>query len=361
FKKNLKNAEDLLNGKKKNDIYFRYKMELELLKFNFHIKKTGVTEKPGFEQNAGKLFISYLLIKFFKINYNNLVDMINYGKIENITFLDEVLNFINKSTEIEPIVLLYYNKFMLLYKENETYYRNFKSLIKQQIHNLDRKEIYHTYINLLNFCYGKIASGEWNYYNDLFEIYNEMLSNNIYSSSEKSYFDTVHFRLAAETGIKLRKFDWSKRFIEQYSGKLNPELRQNEVNIAYANYFFMKKNYDKSQNFLAQAHIKTVYDKIYIYIIQSMLYYEMKQFEPLISEIDTIRHFISNDKILSIEIRNTFQKYIKYLNELVKLNSNEQTDKYLAINRLKKSLISEKGILEKQWLLEKFTGMENNN
>ncbi len=87
----------------------------------------------------------------------------------------------------------------------------------------------------------------------------------------------------------------------------------------------------------------------------------MKQFEPLISEIDTIRHFITNDKILSIEIRNTFQKYIKYLHELVKLNTNNYSDKTVVINKLKKSLIPEKGILEKQWLLEKLSGMENNN
>jgi hypothetical protein len=360
FKKNLKNAELLLHKERKGDIYFRNKMDIELLKFNFHIKKEVRTEKLDFDFNAGRLLISYFLIKFFKINYNNLVTQNNFGKPGYIHFLDEVLNYFRKTPEIDPVILLYYNKFMLLYTEDETYYRKFKQLVREQMKNLNRKELFNTYINLLNYCFGKIASGEWSYYKELFEIYNEMLSNKIYTSAENDYFDAVLFRLAAETGVKLKKFDWSKRFIKQYSEKLHPKLKLNEINIAFANYFFMKKNYDETQNLLAQTNINTVYDKIYIYIIQSMLYYETKQFESLISEIDAIRHFIINDKILSIENRNSFQKYLKYLNQLVKLNTNEQADKGLSINKLKKSLISEKGILEKHWLLEKISLMSTN-
>ena len=360
FKKNLKNAELLLNKERKGDIYFRNIMDIELLKFNFHIKKSGRTEKPDIDRNAGRFLISYFLIKFFKINYNNMVDMINYGKIENIPLLDEVLNYVQKTPEIDPVILLYYNKFMLLYKEDEIFYLKFKSLVREQIKNLSRKEQFSTYINLLNYCYGKIISGEWSYYNDLFDIYNEMIVNKIVTITEKDYFDSVHFRLAVETAAKLKKFDWAKRFIKQYSEKLHPELKLNEINIAYANYFFMKKDYGEAQNFLAQTHISTVYDKIYIYIIQSMLYYETKQFESLISEIDAIRHFITNDKILSIEIINSFQKYLKYLNELVKLNTSQQADKVLSINKVKQRLNSEKGILEKHWLLEKVNSMSTN-
>jgi hypothetical protein len=180
-----------------------------------------------------------------------------------------------------------------------------------------------------------------------------MLLNNIYTSAENNYFDAVHFRLAAETGIRLRKFDWSIQFIKKYSEKLNPELKQNETNIAFANYFFMRKNYYEAQNYLSLIHVKTVYDKIYIYIIQSMLYYETKQLESLISEIDAIKHFITNDKTLSVENRNSFQKYIRYVNELVKLNTHEHINRTVSINEIKKSLIPEKGVLEKQWLLEK--------
>lgn len=92
-------------------------------------------------------------------------------------------------------------------------------------------------------------------------------------------------------------------------------------------------------------------------IIQSMLYYETKRFENLISEKDAIIHFIANDKILSIEGRNKFRKYVKYLDELVKLNTKEQRDIDFAVTKTKEKLISENGILEKAWLLEKLNEM----
>jgi hypothetical protein len=113
-----------------------------------------------------------------------------------------------------------------MYKEDETTYREFKKLVKEQITNFGRKEQFNSFNNLLNYCYGKIVSGDWSYYKELFDIYNEMIANKIITISENDYFDAVHFRLAAETGIKLKKLGWVKRFIEHYSEA--PKLRSNE-------------------------------------------------------------------------------------------------------------------------------------
>jgi len=353
FRKNLKKAESSLQHRSKDDVYFHSKMDIELLKFYFHIKNAGAAEKPKFDLQSNKYLISYFLIKFFKINSNNLVHKKNFGAIESISFLDEVLNYIGNARDTDPIVLLYYYKFMLQYKEDESIYRKFKKVIKEQIKNLERKEQFNTYINLLNYCYNKIASGEWNYYKELFEIYNEMLSGDIYTIKENDYFNPVFFRLAAETGVKLNKFEWTEQFIKQFSEKLHPKLKDNEINFAFANYYLIKKNYDAAQKHLALVHLNNAYDKVYLYIIQSVLHYETGQFESLISEVDTIRHFISNDKTLGSENRSSFQKYIKYLNELVKINFKEQPDKQFDAKMLKENLVSENGILEKRWLLEK--------
>lgn len=352
FKKNFKKAGILLQQQRINDIYFRNKMDIELLKFNFDIKNIGRTEK-FFKPDAGKYLISYFMAKFFKINYNNVVNMLNFGSVGHIDFLDEVLGYIRKNPGIDPVIMLYYHNFMLLYKEDEVSYREFKQLVGEQNKNLDRREQFNRYNNLLNFCYGKIISGEPGYYKDLFDIYNEMIVNEIITVTEKDYLDAVHFRLAVETAVKLKRFKWAKQFIDNYSKKLSPNLKQNEINIALANYYLMKKNYDEAQKYLARTHLNTVYDKVYIYILQSMIYYETKQFETLIYEVDAIKHFITNDKILSLENKKSFQKYVKYLNELVKLNTKKQKDDNFSVKQLKERLSSEKGILEKAWLLEK--------
>jgi hypothetical protein len=124
----------------------------------------------------------------------------NFGIFDEIVFLDEVLNYIQKTREIDPVILYYYNRFMVIYKENETYYREYKKLVKEQFVNLGRKEQFNSYNNLLNYCYGKIASGDWNYYRELFDIYNEMIDNNLITDRDNNYIDAVHFRLVANRG-----------------------------------------------------------------------------------------------------------------------------------------------------------------
>jgi hypothetical protein len=153
--------------------------------------------------------------------------------------------------------------------------------------------------------------------------------------------------------VKLKKFEWTEKFIKQFSEKLHPKNRANEIHFAMANYFLAKKNYDNAQKHLSRIHLNTAYDKVYLYIVQSMLHYETEQFENLISEVDAIKHFITNDKTLGPENRTSFQKYVKYLNELVKLYMKDQADKQIDAERLKEILISEDGTLEKSWLLEK--------
>jgi hypothetical protein len=79
FKKNMKKANHILERGTRDDLYFRNKMDIELLNFNFHIKNVSRTEKPKFDLNAGNYLISYFLAKFFKINHNNLVTSVNSG------------------------------------------------------------------------------------------------------------------------------------------------------------------------------------------------------------------------------------------------------------------------------------------
>jgi hypothetical protein len=82
-------------------------MDIELLKFNFHIKNVSRTEMPKFDLNAADYLISYFLAKFFKINHNNLVTSVNSGVFYDVRFLDEVLTYIQKTPEIDPVILLY--------------------------------------------------------------------------------------------------------------------------------------------------------------------------------------------------------------------------------------------------------------
>lgn len=356
FEKNLKAAENNLERSGKTDGFFYDMLNLGVLKNNFYVKNNMRTEKIDFARKSNEQLISYFLIKFFRVNYNNLIQKYNFDKHENLDFLDDILSFVKRhSFGYEPIILLYYNMFMTLYRsEDESYYHKLKRLTSEQSQMLSRIEQFNMYGIIINYGVKRTNHGNSKFYKDLFEVYNEMFSKNLYSYNENDYMVVSIFRGAAKTGAKLKKFEWTKKFIEDYSDKLHPDFKEHEIHIANLYFHFMKKEYSAAQEHLAKLKIETVLDKPYLYILQSMIYYETKNFEALIDELNAFKKFLSYDKILSVELKEVFNNFIKYLNELVKINIKINKDEDYLISTLQKQIQSEE-IREKDWLEEKIS------
>ena len=149
-------------------------------------------------------------------------------------------------------------------------------------------------------------------------------------------------------------------FIEKYKTKLEPDIRDQYVNIAYTQVNFKKKNFEKALEFLSKCDNPKAMDKINIKTLQFYLYYELKYYEELKNLSDTSKHFVKNDKTISAESKLIFNKFIEAvlkLSEYRYKTENGAADEY-TFSEIK-SFISENTLIGKNWLNEKISELED--
>ena len=89
-----------------------------------------------------------------------------------------------------------------------------------------------------------------------------------------------------------------------------------------------------------------------------MIYIEKGWFDQAVDLIDAYRHYVSYEKLLTDVSKEKSMNFIKFCNEIIKLNSKSSRKK---INDVKFDLKNTENILEKEWLTEKINELEKKN
>ncbi|MBK7226543.1 MAG: hypothetical protein IPH96_14475 [Saprospiraceae bacterium] len=112
-----------------------------------------------------------------------------------------------------------------------------------------------------------------------------------------------HLKNIVTAGLRLKEFEWTANFINEYSVKINKIYRQNAINYNIATLNFYKKDFKK-----VIPQLQTVqYDEAY-YGLDSksqllISYYELKEFEVLSSFCDSFRINLKEIKVSLITIK----------------------------------------------------------
>jgi hypothetical protein len=354
LERNIRTTEKILDEQSKNDGYFYDRLNFDTLKNNYFVRYESKTEKFNFAEHSNQWLISYFLIKFFRINYNNLIQKYNFDVFGDIDFIEELLEFVRKNKfAFEPVIEIYYNMFMTQFRSEERiYYTKLWQLVRKNSGLLSNTEIFNLYICLCNYCLKKITTGDKSYNDDLFALYCEMLKMGLFNYEDKGYIAPRLFRNIVQASVNKKEFKWALKFINDYSIRLEPAVRENEMRLSMAYYYLSNKDYTNSLAELSKVRFEALIDKPHFYLMQCKLNYELENLDALENNIDSFRHFISYDKFISKEIKQLFSGFIRIIVSLVKFKLKDHADKSFRIQKLKEKLHSE-NIIEKDWLLEK--------
>ncbi|MBK7255245.1 MAG: hypothetical protein IPI04_15395 [Ignavibacteria bacterium] len=89
-----------------------------------------------------------------------------------------------------------------------------------------------------------------------------------------------------------------------------------------------------------------------------MIYYELGYFEELDSLLDSCKHFISNDKIVTDSAKHIFSSFINIVQRMAELKSgNHKKDKEFILQTLKDET-QKNNATNKIWILEKLAELE---
>ena len=270
----------------------------------------------------------------------------------DLKFTNEIIEFIelnlNELKKSDPFIYCEY----LIYKMmtsagSDKYFNDLQSYVIRNIRKYDHAALEQVYFPMINFGFNKVALGEIEYLNKLFQIYKSFEKRGFYADME--YIQDMDLISIGIAGLRLNKVQWIEDFTKKYESKLKSSFKESTVNLVLSLVCFKKKKYEEAVKYLNKVN----YENSYYYLKSRetllQIYYEQKEFVALESLMDSIRHNLKRRReVLSIHYER-YVKFLKYLGMLLKAAEEDKSK----IRVLKKELDKNINVIGREWLLEK--------
>lgn len=250
---------------------------------------------------------------------NNLTEVIAQS-FDIKKFFDMVDNFDGK---LEPIARLHYRILKTIESPDSSEdYEALKKMFYENISSFDREERFMLFGHLLNSCGEKIRLyRQDNYAEEMFDVYKKMLEHDSYSKSENEFLMIIDYRNIMMLAILFNDPGFLEKLFKDYSAFINPEYREDVVLLTESNYYFIKKDFNKSLEQLSKIRNENFVFKLDLRILKLKIYYELGYIEEAYSLVDSHKHFISYTKEISGLTKLSNQKFLKTFLELLKIKS----------------------------------------
>lgn len=285
---------------------------------------------------------------------------LNTKNIFQIEFKTELIEHIIDNLKPQfytnnPSINIYYHVLQLHLNEDQTSnYFKVKELADKHEQQLTYDDMVEIYINLENYCKRMIRKGNSYFIAELFNIYETEIEKEFYWIQGK--MSIKFYRSAVDTALKLKKFDWTKEFIEKHKKDLAEENRENSYFYSLALYEFAIKNYEKTLELLSRVKYSDIYHKTEMKCFLGAVYYELNHEDTLMAHLDTFRHFLSNDKLIPESRKAIYSNFLKYIKQLSNVRNKENTGD---LHLLKRKVNEESKLHNKEWILTKIEQLEN--
>ena len=269
-----------------------------------------------------------------------------------IDFSEEIIKYIEKKIPAirknDPFIYCEYLIFKMMTAENnDGYYKDLHTFVIKNLQMYKHTELEQVYFPMINFGFNKVAMGDSEYLEKIFEIYRTFELRGFYTDME--IFQDIDLISIVIAGLRLNKIAWVENFTEKYSRKLINEFKSDTVSLVKALISFKKKEYNTSIEYLSRVNYQNSYYYLKSKETLMQIYYEQKEYEAMQSLIDSTRHYLKRRRdVLSIH----YDRYIMFLKFLGLLLKATQPDKGNRII-LKKELKKNNNVIAREWLVEK--------
>ena len=366
FKIELKNLRGELNKTKYNDIHFIYKFRLALTERNFLYHRSRRTKLNSSGNEESNELLKYYFIHAFRqrFDFESLGMNFNLHESENpamahirkqldMGLVQQAIEHMQetKSKDHEIIAIFYYILMSFRVPENDIYFRKAKELVFKNINKFDRSfqfEVSDALYGLFSFRMMHNSSIE--NYRDTFDIINFRLKKKIYRESGESHFDAISFRAIFLTGVKLKEYEWLRKFLKKYIHEVTPGHRDNLFNLLSSYNKFFENKFEESLDYLNKVKYDINLYKMDVRKIQLLNYYELDLTEQAISLIASFREFLNTNKDLTEDERTKNLKMLNLYSRLLKLKEDKNEFDLLG---LKTDVDKTPNVLYKDWFIEK--------
>lgn len=332
-----------------------------------YLKSIYYAEKSDFENliETKKNYFEASVIQFI-VDFSGIVSdkrpaLSTYGnKMEN-----RMVDSITQSFDVKKLLLLleesgydkksiitlhYYMLKMYEEPENSEYYYKLRDFFYETLTEYNREERALIFRNLANYCVQRSVGSSMEFRKEGLEVHKKLVESNSYSLSENEYMDVITYRNIVQYSISLKETKWLEYFLNEYSDRIQPDLRVDLKNLSLGHLYFLKKDFEKALDSVSRINSEFFLFKTDLKNLMLRIYYELDYFESAYSLVDSYKHFLVNSKEILKSFRVIIGNFVKYYFDLLKIKALQSKENPEFV---KNKIEKENNIISKSWLIEK--------
>ena len=347
FKKSILDSGVILEKQVLRDSnYLLRKHNLSFEKYDYFTSQNR-KEKTNLQDVSNHLDTYFLTTKLRQACYALSREIIQQEQYE-IKLIQEVILFIEANTDylkIPSIAIYYYCNKSIRTNENELYFVRLREAIKNYQHLFPPTEIRDIYTVAINYSIRKLNTGSSLFVKEAYELYLLSLEQG-FLLEEGMMLESTYSNLVF-LSVKLKKYKWTKQFIDKYQRHLKPAYRQPLYHFSLSKLYYEQDQLDQSLKHLIQIETKASFLLLGAKVMQLKIYYELEEFDLLESLLETLRVYLQRSKDLGY--RKKYYEHILYFTKkLLQVPIMSKSDR----SQLKESIQTAEIFTEKEWFLK---------
>ncbi|MEY4926887.1 MAG: hypothetical protein RI894_1323 [Bacteroidota bacterium] len=306
------------------------------------------TQQTNITAAANALDIFYLAERLRMccdvLNYQNVLKLpLELVGNEHIIALSESCEY----AEI-PVIKIYYTILKTLLKPNDqTHFDGLKAALRQHIIVVKPTQQREIYTFALNYCIRKINLGEVAFYQELFELYQYVLSNNyIFDNGKLPAWD---YKNIVTLGLRLKEYTWVERFLYDYNDRLPDNFKENALNYNLAKLNFSIGKFGKVIDLLQVVEYQDIFYTLDSKALLVKTYFELSEWSVIEAQLESFRVFLVREKTVSETTRQQFLNFCRFTKKIIQFPNKKK------LNVLLTELEQTTEVADRQWLRSKIT------
>jgi hypothetical protein len=288
----------------------------------YFMRQQKRTQDESLQQKVDALDLFYLASKL-----KNACEMVNRQHVISQSYhfwlTDEVLAYLRHHIdeyEQHPAIVVYFHILRTLTEpDDEAHFHKLKDVLARNIDRFEREETRYMYLYVQNYIIHRINKGLAEYLPELFSLYKWLLETGIIL--EGNYLSQWDYKNIVSAGYRMEEYEWTEHFINTYKDSLRPEEQANAYSYNLAMLYYFKKEYKSALRVLQQVEFTDVYYALGARNILLKTYYDLRDYDPLFSLLDSFAVYLKRNKEVSAYQQKIHLSFIKLLRKLTNLTS----------------------------------------
>ncbi|MEZ5009743.1 MAG: hypothetical protein R2753_16465 [Chitinophagales bacterium] len=332
------------------DLY-QFQFYDELDKF-FLSKRTRVYDE-NLQLKMDALDSYYLTVKL-----REACEMLNRNAIYQKQYQLGLSKFLDDFLANEPLDLynstirIYYATYKMLKSNERSDFEYLLNLLETDTEDIPAEQVRELYIHAQNFCTRNINKGNKEYFNDMFNIFQKLISNNLLMVD--GFIPHTTYKNVVTVALNIEENEWVQNFIESHKANLKEDVRESAYSYNLAKYNYEVGLIDEAVQLLQSVHYEDDYYQIDARYLLLKIFYETDEHESLLYYIDAFKLYLKRNKDFNIDTRELIITFLKLLRKTAILKHRKpylnKSDFQLRYKKLENQFIDNQNIPYRKWM-----------